>query len=99
LTLVVVVVVVVDRSSCNYASALQLSTVKLDAWKNKLIRKDEEKGNVFLMKLLLCFVASKFLLREQQHRMQLKDEDKENARTYVSEALALCSHGAARIRV
>jgi hypothetical protein len=63
------------------------------------MRKDEEKGNVFLMKLLLCFVASKFLLREQQHRMQLKDEDKENARTYVSEALALCSHGTARIRL
>jgi hypothetical protein len=97
--LTLVVVVVVDRSSCNYASALQLSTAKLDAWKNKLMRKDEEKGNVFLMKLLLCFVASKFLLREQQHRMQLKDEDKENAHTYVSEALALCSHGAARIRL
>jgi hypothetical protein len=78
--LTLVVVVVVDRSSCNYASPLQLSTAKLDAWKNKLMRKDEEKGNVFLMKLLLCFVASKFLLREQQHRMQLKDEDKENAR-------------------
>ncbi len=62
------------------------------------MRKDEEKGNVFFMKLLLCFVASKFLLREQ-HRMQLKDEDKENARTYVSEALTLCSHGAARIRL
>jgi hypothetical protein len=78
---------------------LQLSAAKLDAWKNKLMRKDEEKGNVFLMKLLLCFVASKFLLREQRHRMQLKDEDKENARTYVSEALALCSHVAARIRL
>jgi hypothetical protein len=62
------------------------------------MRKDEEKANVFLMKLLLCFVASKFLLREQ-HRMRLKDEDKENARTYVSEALALCSHGGARIRL
>jgi hypothetical protein len=97
--LTLVVVVVVDRSSCNYGSALQLSTVRLDAWKNKLMRKDEEKANVFLMKLLLCFVASKFLLREQQHHMQLKDEDKENARTYVSEALALCSHGVARIRL
>jgi hypothetical protein len=90
------------RCCCGGSKLLQLcklSTVKLDAWKNKLMRKDEQKGNVFVMKLLLCFIASKFLLREQQHRMQLKDEDKENARTYVSEALALCSHGAARIRL
>jgi hypothetical protein len=45
--------------------------------------KDEEEDSACnLMKLSFCFASSK-LLCEQQRRMQHKDEEQKNARTYT----------------